>query len=158
MSETLASLAGVLVGALLGYWFARLAKTQDDKQSAQGLLTVLQQDVIRCAALFEEYERLHDGAPAWRLPTTTWSAALPFLAGLKAFTGEELATLARFFAIATELNYCLDRVADPDLASFTHVEVQRALLKVKHALNREADEPRLIDSARAAIDAAVGRQ
>jgi hypothetical protein len=60
--------------------------------------------------------------------------ALPFLAGLDVFTIEQIRVLARFFATSTEMNYCLDRIADASGDSLKN-EVDRALMKVSNALD-----------------------
>jgi hypothetical protein len=164
-------LVGVLVGALIGYWLSQRAKDRDDKQQARGFLRVLRLDVERGTELFAEYRRLGSGSPAWRLPTSTWATTITFLAGIRALTQYELMTLARFFEVANELNYCLDDIArsDTGAAFVTGVsggvalisreqKERRALVKVQHALDPEEphSEP-LTVRAVVAVEAAIAR-
>jgi hypothetical protein len=164
-------IVGVLVGAVIGYWLSRRAKDDDDKQQARGFLRVLRLDVQRGAEFFAEYRRLGSGSPAWRLPTSTWATTITFLAGVRALTQYELTTLARFFEVANELNYCLDDIAQSDSgAAFVpgvsgavaliskEQKERRALLKVQRAL--DAEEPHsdsLTVRAIAAVEAAITR-
>jgi hypothetical protein len=164
-------IVGVLVGALIGYWLSRRAKDDDDKQQARGFLRVIRLEIQRGTDLFVEYQRLGSGSPAWRLPTSTWATTITFLASVRALTQYELTTLAHFFELAQELNYCLDDIAQSDTgAAFVpgvaggvalisrEQKERRALVKVKHALDREEPHSEsLTVRALAAVDAAIAR-
>ena len=150
-------IVGVLVGSLLAYWFVRTAKSADDRQQARGLLTAVHRDVVMGVRHFGEYGKPVTD-PAWRLPTSAWTAAFSFLASIRALSTDEITTLADFFDVAVQMNYCLDRVADPARAGFQSAEVNRARVKVGHAINPEPpySEP-LTARALSAIDAALTR-
>lgn len=167
--DALFGLAGVLIGAFIGYRFSLAVKAADDIQQAHGLLSVVRIDVERGTFCFEEYRRLSRGAPAWRLPTSTWTAAVTFVSGMRALTPDETRALADFFNVSAELNYCLDRILEsatqgpiPFEVAADHmrsheVEVRRALNKVAQALdpqppNAEPLTVRALTAVNSALD------
>lgn len=155
--EAIFALIGVGLGIALGYWAARLARISEDKQQARGLLAAIRTDIERGTECLNAYESIINGSPTWRLRTSTWRAALPFLAGLQALTAQEIATICQFFDLADEFNYCLDCVASADPAS-KDPERKRALHKAKRATKTDAEaaEP-LTARAISAVAAALAR-
>ena len=156
-NDAIVGIVGVLVGSLLAYWFVRVSKSADDRQQARGLLTAVHRDVVMGVRHFGEYGKPVTD-PAWRLPTSAWTAAFSFLASIRALSADEIATLADFFDVAVQMNYCLDCVADPARAGHQIAEVNRARIKVEHAIDPKPpySEP-LTARALSAIDAALTR-
>jgi hypothetical protein len=151
---------GVVLGAVLGFVAGELKGAADRRRQKRGLLLTLQSDVGRNVELFKAYRRDGVEAPAYRLGVETWGAALPFLAGLNSLTTEQIRVLARFFSVSTEMNYCLDRIADAS-GQASRKEVNRAHLKVSNVLDTSqldgATIPPLSERAQAAIRDACQR-
>jgi hypothetical protein len=157
MNNPWIGLVGVVLGAALGYVAGELRSASDRRRQKRGLLMVLRSDVSRNLDMFNAYRRDQVAAPAYRMAVGTWDAAVPFLAALDVFTIEHIRVLARFFAMSSELNYCLERIADAAKDSFER-EVNRANLKVSNVLDPQQLDGETVapvsDRALAAIQSA----
>jgi len=158
-NDALLGFVGGLVAALLGFWFTRRAKADDDRQQAFGVLIVLQRDVQRGVERFREYLQDNVAAPAYRLPTSTWAASFASLAGNGAINAAEIVPLAQFFELVGEMNYCLDEIARTDLTSSRGAaEVSRARIKSDRATNpHDGESQSIAQLAQSAADQAVAR-
>jgi len=108
---------------------------------------------------FRTYLEDNIDAPAYRLPTATWQASFALLAGSSRLSAAEITILAAFFELASEMNYCLDEIADSDAGSAKgRAEVNRARLKAKRATKADDGQAQaLTQRAQEAVAAAVAR-
>lgn len=106
-------LAGVTLGAWLGYWKER----SQQKKRHLSYWSALSAEVDLCDGLARAYVRDPVDAPLYRLPTIAYDKGFPALLGDGAVSQDESRSILRFYAQVVQINRGLEyahAAAGPD--------------------------------------------
>lgn len=152
----LIGLAGVFLGALLGFAISRASKKLDDEQTARGYLYALQLDSIEAERVMKSYLAGTATAPAGRCPVSTWQTCRAFLASSGHVTLEDLITINLFFTWAEQMNYCIDRVTE-SAGLQRAAEIERAKIKAGHVVEQNSEGRSLAKEVREGLNRSIRR-
>jgi hypothetical protein len=102
------TLAGVILGAVLGYVSARLRDWHERKRTQRGHLEALKAEILICSAIAEWYLRERYMAPAYRVPLIAYEKSLPALLAEGLLSEKDTSAIIHFYVTGRSLNLCLD--------------------------------------------------